>query len=534
MPPQITHPETFLDVLCEWGCTWMWEDMHLTGDDGWLVTAIQENTLVAVTDGSYMRELYPTMNSCAFILQCTQGRGRLTGAFSEQMIAACSYRGELLGLIAIHLILLSVNRIDPTLTGLAHIYSDCLGALNKIQHLPPHRIPSKCRHSDVLKNVMIHCSSLSFKCFFSHVSAHQDDHTKWENLSHAKKLNCAANFGAKRALLNLDTNELLRQQRFSLEGICAWAGRVKMTSDTTHHIRFHAHRQLAQEKFNAAKILTTAQFDLVDWQMVHNTLSAVPRMFQVWACKQVWSIAPTNYELSRWTAQGSLYPSCMQVAETCAHVLHCTHAGWVEALHSTIKLLDQWMKRHTMDPDLWECMYEYAMGRSRRTMADICSEHRYNGRYQGMARAQDAIGWRQFMEGMICKEIWAIQKTYTALSGLRTSAEKWTGELIMKLLEVTHGQWLYCNIQVHDKVSGTLATLRKEEIQKEIEEQQALGLDGLLDEDCHLGECNLGDLKDTSGITETYWLLATKAAWEACRLEAFWTQTVAAAPTTST
>ncbi len=138
------------------------------------------------------------------------------------------------------------------------------------------------------------------------------------------------------------------------------------------------------------------------------------------------------------------------------------------------------------------------------------------------------------MEGMICKEIWAIQKTYTALSGSRTSAEKWTGELITKLLEVTHCQWLYRNIQVHEKVSGTLATLRKEEIQKEIKEQQALGSDGLLDEDCQLGECNLGDLEDTSGITETYWLLAIKATQEACRLEAFRTQAVAAAPTTST
>ncbi len=59
------------------------------------------------------------------------------------------------------------------------------------------------------------------------------------------------------------------------------------------------------------------------------------------------------------------------------------------------------------------------------------------------------------------------------------------GELITKLLEVTHGQWLYPNIQVHNKVSGMLA-IRKEEIQMEIEEQQVLGLEGLLDEDCHL------------------------------------------------
>jgi hypothetical protein len=98
------------------------------------------------------------------------------------------------------------------------------------------------------------------------------------------------------------------------------------------------------------------------------------------------------------------------------------------------------------------------------------------------------------MKGMVCKEIQAIQKTYTALSGSHNSAVKWMVELITKLLEVTQGQWLYHNIQVHNKVAGTLAALRKEEIQLEIEEQQTMGLEGLLDEDCHQGECNLGDL----------------------------------------
>ncbi len=47
-----------------------------------------------------------------------------------------------------------------------------------------------------------------------------------------------------------------------------------------------------------AKDLTTVQVDLIDWQMVHNTLLAVLWMLQVWTCKQVWSIAPTNYKLS--------------------------------------------------------------------------------------------------------------------------------------------------------------------------------------------------------------------------------------------
>ena len=107
----------------------------------------------------------------------------MTGAFPEQTMSACSYRGGLLGLLAIHLILLSVNKVNPNLLGSVHIYSDCLGALDKVKNLPPHRIPSKCRHSDVLKNIIIHCSDMTFDRLFSYVPAHQDDREDFDNLS---------------------------------------------------------------------------------------------------------------------------------------------------------------------------------------------------------------------------------------------------------------------------------------------------------------------------------------------------------------
>ena len=99
----------------------------------------------------------------------------MTGAFSEQTILACSYRGKLLCLLAIHLILLSVNKVNPNLLGSVHIYFDCLGALDKVKNLPLHRIPSKCRHLDVLKNIMIHCSAMTFDQLFLHVPTHQED-----------------------------------------------------------------------------------------------------------------------------------------------------------------------------------------------------------------------------------------------------------------------------------------------------------------------------------------------------------------------
>ncbi len=67
-------------------------------------------------------------------------------------------------------------------------------------------------------------------------------------------------------------------------------------------------------------------------------------------------------------------------------------------------------------------------------------------------------------------------------------------------------------------MAGTQATLRKEEIQQEIEEQMEMGTDGLLDEDLWLMEVNLGDLETTSGELEEYWLVAIRAAREAATL----------------
>ncbi len=164
---------------------------------------------------------------------------------------------------------------------------------------------------------MIHCSTLSFERLFLHVSSHQDDGAAFDTLSRQAQLNCAVDFGAKRVLLQLAPKELPRQQSFPLQAISVWAGKEKMTSDTGASIQYHAHKNLARFEFDAAGILSHTQFSKVDWDIVHDALTTFPRMFQVWACKQVWSIAGTNREQSRWLDISPLCPSCMQVPKTC-------------------------------------------------------------------------------------------------------------------------------------------------------------------------------------------------------------------------
>ncbi len=127
-----------------------------------------------------------------------------------------------------------------------------------------------------------------------------------------------------------------------------------------------------------------------------------------------------------------------------------------------------------------------------------------------MGQSQDKIGWRQFLEGMISKEITGIQQQHYALRGLRMSMERWSSRLITWLLEITHGQWVYPNFIVHNPVLGTIAMARKEELLQEIKRQHELGDAGLLEEDKYLAKVNLEGLEDTSGESQHYWLLAIK------------------------
>ncbi len=167
--PEKEAPSLFWSVVESWGNTWMWDNLQITGDIGWIAEAIADNTLLAITEGSYMKELYPHLNSAAFVLECAKGRGRIMGLFTEHTKDTCSYRGEVLGLMAIHLILLTVNKCTPGITGSAQIYSDCLGALNKVKDLPPYHIPTWCSHSDILQNIMVNCSDISFSRFYFRV-----------------------------------------------------------------------------------------------------------------------------------------------------------------------------------------------------------------------------------------------------------------------------------------------------------------------------------------------------------------------------
>ncbi len=180
------------------------------------------------------------------------------GTFSEGLLVANAYRGELLGLTAIHLILLSVNKLHRDLLGSVEIVSDCLGALKRVTHLPPYRIMLRCCHSNILKTILVHCRDLSFTTHYLHVRVHQDDSTTFAQLSRKVQLNCICNHIAKQRIAIDGANGPVPSQMFLLEPIGIFVNGEKMMSKIGGQIRFWAHHQLAREFYPDKKFFPTS------------------------------------------------------------------------------------------------------------------------------------------------------------------------------------------------------------------------------------------------------------------------------------
>jgi hypothetical protein len=200
--------------------------------------------------------------------------------------------------MVIHLILLSADKIHKALVGSAEVVSDCLGALQRVTELPPYRILSRCKHSNILKNILVNCHALSFTIHYLHVRAHQDDSTLFKNLSRKAQLNCICNHTTKQRIAIDGSGSCKSRCLFPLEPVGMFIQGEKLTSDTGELLRFWAHWQIVREYYCSRDTILYDQFDETDWWSLRKTLLTLPQLFQLWAAKHVNRIAGTMYFLA--------------------------------------------------------------------------------------------------------------------------------------------------------------------------------------------------------------------------------------------
>eukprot|EP00956_Cyclotella_meneghiniana_P010073 scaffold13929_cov79-Cyclotella_meneghiniana.AAC.3 len=314
--------------------------------------------------------------------------------------------------------------------------------------------------------------------------------------------------------------ELPTQQPFPLEPISIFVDGHKLTTESGQTIRFHAQRIEAKAVFEERKVLQPNEFDLVDWRNVHATLHGTPTLFRVFACKQVFDEAATFKNLHKrkdHSVDSPTCPFCNQRDETTGHILLCPEEVRVKLLQKYSETLMEWMLDNNLPRDLVYLIIAFIQRRGEESMEDLCFQ--LPKEYLSYARAQDSIGWRRFMEGMVATELSVLIDNGGIIKETELEGQKIVRGLILKLLEITHGLWIFRNLMVHDAVGGIFACERKDKLREDIEEQLAMGEEGLKEEDKWLLEVTLDDLDgDTTGEREAYWVMAITAARECFRL----------------
>ena len=317
---------------------------------------------------------------------------------------------------------------------------DCLGALNRVTCLPPYRIPSRCGHSDILKNILVHCRDLSFATTYSHIKAHQDDHTSFKNLDRKAQLNCICDHAAKFRIATDGQDQSTPGRLFPLEMVGVYVQGEKMTSNTGGSIQYWAHHQLARNYNQMENILSHKQFDAIDWRSVYNTLHSLLRLFQLWASKHVLKIAGTMKYLSHQDGRSPLCPSCQECTETCSHIARCQEVGREAAFRESTNAVERWMETIDTNSNVKELLLAYLRGRGTNTCLECACNLDPPPMFREYASAQDIIGWDHFVMGMVSHKLLPIQSAHFHTAGKSYRATGWIAGLITQLLQVTHTQ----------------------------------------------------------------------------------------------
>jgi hypothetical protein len=167
--------------------------------------------------------------------------------------------------------------------------------------------------------------------------------------------------------------------------------------------------------------------------IVHSALHHVPKMFQIFACKQIFDISANfHFYNKRDKSISPMCPSCTIARKTAGHILRCGEEGRVNALHKFSENIMLWMVTVGMDRDLIFLIGKFIQGRGHQSMEDICIEHELPSIFLPFARSQDIIGWRRFVEGMVSRELNLRASRGTVLADCELSVDVWMRELIVK------------------------------------------------------------------------------------------------------
>ena len=281
----------------------MWSGIVNEGADlRWVLQAIENGSGIWVTDGSYNKKIAPLVSGAGWVFYCTVQEKKLYGTLYKFSTKAGSYRAELLGLLAIHVLMSALESFYNLKPSTAKICCDNSGALFKAKEYR-RRIPTGASQADikrVLRNIK---TKLKSKFEYEWVPSHQDRYKLWSQLPLVQQLNCICDSLAKTAVQESlhCFDHRTRTQVLPCESAAVFVGGLKQTSDVARDVRFALGYSDAEAFYttplgptdsngnrhkNSGLGWSREAFRAVDWEALDATLHKKPQMYKQWLAKQ--------------------------------------------------------------------------------------------------------------------------------------------------------------------------------------------------------------------------------------------------------
>ena len=207
---------------------------------------MRRGTLTCVTDGSYMQNLNPEVSGAGWIIQDTTTGRRVSGLLAEWPTSAGSYRGELLGMLAIRVFLLAAESFYGAATSehANKVSCDNKSALHTFEKKNK-RVTSSSSNANVRRALREVNKQATNKYQLEHVKGHQDRNKKRKDLSLEARLNIECDGMAKGAVRSAAQDPMRDwRQKLPLEYASVYMRGRKQTSDPGKDLKQQRSRPL--------------------------------------------------------------------------------------------------------------------------------------------------------------------------------------------------------------------------------------------------------------------------------------------------
>jgi hypothetical protein len=193
-------------------------------------------------------------------------------------------------------------------------------------------------------------------------------------------------------------------------------------------------------------------------------------MYRIWQSKQNLGFCGMRVQVGRYS--GDLFPdkqcpNC-QRCKTAAHLMLCPDDDRTRLLVKNVDELTVWMSQdNRTDPEILYWIPKYILMRGDKPPYKMGF---MSPQFKALAKSQDLIGWRDLTEeGYISTHFYVIQSFHLPMSSSHLNGEDWTKQFVSKILQITHSQWIFHNISLHDRKHGYLHKKKANKIMKKID-----------------------------------------------------------------